>query len=181
MGYLNKNTLRKQHRPDPPIKFLMIGESPPKGENFFYLCKGPIYEHTRSVFKRVFNDEVVTKGDSFLKWFESKGCYLEDLCEQSTNGLKWGSPKRTYMWQDGIPRLSAEIGYLKPKAAFVFVKGIIEYVTVAISACNDDGVARSLMGMMRCGPMPGKGDPVGEKFEKALESCLLELCSKKVL
>jgi hypothetical protein len=184
MDASEKNRLRKEYRPPPPINFLMVGESPPAGKNFFYLCKGPLYEHTRRVFERAFEEEDVTSGKTFLRWFEAKGCYIEDLCEQSTNCFKWGSPQRKNAWTEGKPRLGAEIASLRPRAMFVFVEGISTHVISALKSSVNYGLDGSLIYVIPVyhGPMPeSKGDPSGTEFEKALERCIIELKRRRIL
>jgi hypothetical protein len=182
MNTSDKNALRKRYRPDPPIRLLMIGESPPRGDNFFYLCQGAVYQHTQSVFERVFGEECVSQGEDFLRWFQAKGCYLEDLCEESTNGMQWESLARKDAWQKGIPRLGAKIGNLKPAAAFVFVKGITKYVEQAIAASNDDRLTSSLNNALADGPMPeSRGDPRGLAFERELARWLVEIRTRKII
>src|SRR5258708_17373066 len=148
----------------------MIGESPPRDDNFFYLCRGPLFRHTFAVFKKVFASEAVPEGCCFLRWFRCKGCYVEDLCELPTNGMEWGSPERKNEWTRGVPHLSSQLSTLKPLAIFIFVRGSRPHLRRATLSSGETGLSSSQVHTIADGPMPGcRYDRNGLRFETELE------------
>jgi len=76
---------RKKFKPT-KVKVLFIAESPPPIERrtFFYLAKSGVYNYTKTAFCRVYGDSI-NKDPDFLYYFQSRGCYLEDLSSLPSN------------------------------------------------------------------------------------------------
>jgi hypothetical protein len=81
LGRDEYEVLRAEFRPQ-RIKVLFIGESRPVNGTFFYLGDSRLARYTREAM----GDE---RGSlyTFLKRFQSLGCYLLDLCSEPVNGL----------------------------------------------------------------------------------------------
>ena len=77
---INLQKLREKFKPE-KIKILFIAEFPPKNNTFFYSAKGGFYNYTKQIFIELFEEEI-DRADSFLQFFQNKGCYLYDLCHK---------------------------------------------------------------------------------------------------
>jgi len=67
---------RREYKPD-NIRYLLVAESMPAGGNFFYFERGKLYDYTKMAFLQNFD----WPEKDFLKFFESNGFYLDDLCQ----------------------------------------------------------------------------------------------------
>ncbi len=79
----NLENLRLYHRPS-RIMLLLVGESPPPREGFFYdatATEGALSRNTRKLFEDFFETKYVDRRD-FLNRFQKKGCYLFDLFKE---------------------------------------------------------------------------------------------------
>jgi hypothetical protein len=124
---MDTETLRKSYKPD-QIKLLFIGESPPQSGNFFY-DKGSLTSFTLRAFEKVF-DRVFSDTHSFLFFFRSSGCYLEDICLEPVDKLP---PKeRTLMLKDSIEYFSGRLKEYHPEAIVIVLKGIESHVKTAL-------------------------------------------------
>ena len=74
---INHQALRESFKPD-DIKVLFVAESPPINDTFFYSAKSGLYGYTKQVFYEFFKKEI-DPYNGFLDFFQSKGCYLDDL------------------------------------------------------------------------------------------------------
>jgi len=124
---MDTETLRKSYKPD-QIKLLFIGESPPQSGNFFY-DKGSLTSFTLRAFEKVF-DRVFSDTHSFLIFFRSSGCYLEDICLEPVDKLP---PKeRTMMLKDSIEYFSGRLKEYRPEAIVIVLKRIESHVKTAL-------------------------------------------------
>lgn len=121
--------IRNNFRPD-TIKVLFIGESPPSsGKTFFYKADSLLFEYTHKAFSIVYEGKC-GQGTSFLQFFKSIGCYLEDLCLRPVN--KRDDTIRHQQRIAGIDPLSDRIGSTNPLAFVIVMKGIAEDVGKAM-------------------------------------------------
>lgn len=129
--YTNLEKIRKSYKPI-PVRVLFIGESPPHNGTFFYLDKpnpSILLRYTRDAFEEVYCQKWQEPG-SFLRFFQSQGCYLDDLCDEPINHL----PKelRLIERKGAIQSISKRIKNIKPSSIIIIMKGIEKYVHQAI-------------------------------------------------
>lgn len=77
-------SLREQHKPK-RVRVLLVGESAPAGETFFYSANSTLYYETRAAFERAV--PLREERDGFLESFARLACYLDDLCLEPVNQL----------------------------------------------------------------------------------------------
>lgn len=118
--------LRNRYRPR-KVSVLFVGESPP-ARNFFYMRKGPLYESVRDVFVQAFGG-ASTRDEDFLDFFESKGCWLEDLLKQRGKKMDDSEPEEI---EEGVERLSGLIRQERPEVVIVVIKRIATLVEKAV-------------------------------------------------
>jgi len=109
----NVEQLRESYKPE-KIEVLLVGESPPKNRRkFFYCRKG---SQLGCATKRAFEEALQIKFEGyedFLKFFKSRGFYLEDLfhergknvCEASLDELQKALEELTRFIASHEPRL----------------------------------------------------------------------------
>lgn len=137
--------LRKSYQPD-QIKALFIGESPPASGKFFY-CEGAMTAYTARAFEMVF-DRAFPDTTSFLKFFQVKGCYLDDICLTPVDKLP---PKqRRFMLNDSVAPFALRLAEYNAEIIIVVLKRILPYVERAVSMANVISLVYSL-------PFPGFG------------------------
>jgi hypothetical protein len=76
--------LREQYKPK-RVRVVLVGESAPAGETFFYSANSRLYHETRDAFERA--APARDQGGGFLETFVRLGCYLDDLCLVPVNQL----------------------------------------------------------------------------------------------
>ena len=87
--YIDLEQIRQEYKPE-FIRVLFIGESPPNSGTFFYLddpYRTFLLRYTRDAFEDVYHQKWQEPG-SFLLFFRSRGCYLDDLCHKPINHLE---------------------------------------------------------------------------------------------
>ena len=119
--------IRNLYRPD-KIKILLVGESPPASEKFFYVEGGAMTAFTRQAFKRAYHRSFPRQ--EFLSDFQSLGCFLDDLCHSPVNRLK--GHEREQALQDNIDSLADRIRHAAPEVVIAVFKKIGEYVRQAV-------------------------------------------------
>lgn len=119
--------IRRTYKPE-IVKVLYIGESAPAGGSFFYSAYSILYEAILEAYKEVFPN--CSDGQNFLRFFQRKGCYLEDLCHIPVN--KMPIPQRKEERKKGIIPLSEKLKKLEPVAVIIVMQGIDEEVNQAI-------------------------------------------------
>ncbi len=158
--------IRWKYRPK-RIKILFVGESPPPygRKTFFYQGRAGLFIHTISAFKNVFGNKL-NKFSNFLKYFESKGCYLDDLCPKPSNFYEINKKKGIY-----IKLLSRRIRRMKPESIIIFGKGINDFVYEAIA---QSGILKKNSGNLIFENIPFAGQGHQNDYiimvEKALET-----------
>jgi hypothetical protein len=129
--YIDLEQIRQEYKPE-FIRVLFIGESPPNSGTFFYLddpYRTFLLRYTRDAFEDVYHQKWQEPG-SFLLFFRSRGCYLDDLCHKPINHLEKKS--RLIKRKGAVKSLSERIKDMKPSSIIIVMKGIEKYVTEAI-------------------------------------------------
>ena len=115
------------------IKVLFIGESPPQPKNnkikFFYLANSHLFWITKKAFSMAYNQQWVDNKE-FLRFFQSLGCYFDDLCCDPVNHLN--DEKRIQKREEGIPFLSTRILDARPAAIITLMRQIEDQVGRAV-------------------------------------------------
>ena len=112
------------------VKVLFVGESSPAQGRNFYLANSILYRATQAAFAEAFGSDVTPSGQSFLRYFATKGFWLVDLADRPVNQI---DPKERRQAVDaGIPRLAELIRETRPKHIVVIKKDITAAVAQAI-------------------------------------------------
>ena len=124
--------IRLCYRPD-RIKVLFIGESPPpSGKTFFYAGNSILFDFWKSTFTEVFNKSWPSP-ESFLRWFQEQGCYLDDLLSNPLPSNKIEKAKtRKDLLPKSVSTFASKFRDYSPEAIVVVMKGIDSYVKEAI-------------------------------------------------
>jgi hypothetical protein len=117
-----REELRQTYRPD-DIVVLLVGESPPAGDSFFYEADSHLFEATREAFERALGP--MPEGTAFLERFESMGFWLYDVSGEPVNRLR-GRPRHTAV-SAGVAALGQLIADAEPDFV-VAVKASLEGV-----------------------------------------------------
>ena len=123
---MDTEKIRISYKPE-NIKLLLVGESPPASGEFFYV-KSLMTVYTSRAFEGVFNQSF-TNVAAFLKFFQGKECYLEDLTATPVN--KMSIKNRESTLEQGIIQLSAKLKDYKPEVIVIVLKKIDRYVKKA--------------------------------------------------
>lgn len=126
------------------IKVLFIGESRPVNRKFFYRGDSRLATYTREAM----GDERGSLS-TFLKRFQSLGCFLLDLCSEPVNGLP--PSERRNARKHGVQTLGEKLQHIQPLVIIVVMKGIEESVTQALRLANLETVPRYVL------PFPAQG------------------------
>ena len=124
--------LRLSYRPN-TIDVLFVGESPPpSGRTFFYAGNSILFDFWKSAFTENFSKSW-SSSESFLRWFQEQGCYLDDLlCNPLPKNRKKKGEWRKVLLPDSISPFAKKLRIYKPKAVVVVIKCIDSYVNEAI-------------------------------------------------
>ena len=124
--------LRLSYRPD-TINVLFVGESPPpSGRIFFYVGNSILFDFWKSVFTENFGKSW-SSPESFLRWFQEQGCYLDDMLSNPLPRNKSEREKvRKVLLPDSISPFARKLRNYKPRAVVVVIKSITPYVKQAI-------------------------------------------------
>ena len=158
--------LRRRFRPS-QIAVLLVGESPPKGDTFFYDGNSNLFWHTWKAFTMAI-PSVPNVGD-FLNWFKAMGWYLTDLSPAPINNLS--KTKRRELRVDGEPGLARFITESRPPVVIAVMLAIEENVRRAITQANYTPEAHYL-------PFPAHGHQ-GE-FERGLATIVRDLMKRTI-
>lgn len=115
--------LRLRYRPG-IVKVLFIGESPPNNGTFFYQADSNLFRYTNAAFQEVYSYRIGS-GERFLRFFQSLGCWLDDLC------LAPGKPTREQQ-RLAIPSVAARMKEAQPTAVVCVILGIEKCVRDAL-------------------------------------------------
>lgn len=121
-------SLRKQYKPD-KIKVLLVGESRPHGNTFFYSADSNLYNYMKEAFQ-TFYGEHFHGSNEFFSFLKERGVYLDDLCLEPVNNLS--SAEKNNKRDQYVDSLANRIKEYKPEAIVIVLKGIQKNVQNAI-------------------------------------------------
>ena len=134
-------SLRRSYRPE-QVRLLLVGESPPASGRFFYRANSSLYRATREAFARVYERDWSTDSE-FLEFFQSLGCYLDDLCLEPID--KHDDLDREEKRKLAVPSLAARIKSYDPERIASVMYEIHGHVCRAASLAGmERAVAASL-------------------------------------
>jgi hypothetical protein len=119
--------IRKAYQPK-DIRLLFVGESPPESGKFFYLGS-PMTTYTQRAFETAFS-LVFETADKFLRFFQEKGCYLDDLSLIPVDGMP--RQERERVLKRSVSSLAERIIAYEPEVVAVVLKKIAKYVDEAL-------------------------------------------------
>ena len=126
---INHQELRDSFKPK-KIKLLFVAEAPPENDTFFYSAKSFLYGYTKQVFYEFFKEEMDSSSE-FLKFFQNKGCFLDDLSHQPKIFKEIRSNKEFY-----IKGLKERLELYKPRAVIITPIRIVDFIKTAIDCSN---------------------------------------------
>ena len=130
--FLERERTREQYRPQ-RLTLLFVGESPPARGGFFYFGSGIVFASTQRAFAQAFRRSF-TNPEEFLRFFQSSGCYLDDLSHDAVDDR----PKleRERALNGCIEAFAQRLRGLKPESIVVFLKKIAPAVARAASLAD---------------------------------------------
>lgn len=166
---MNWEALRARYKPN-QVTVLLVGESPPAGETYFFAGNSKLFLATQNAFKR-FLGRSFKNPEAFLRFFSEQGFFLEDLCSLPVNRL--ANSDRRRLRREAIPSLASRLKSTEPSAVVVVMKGIKKQVTSAMAAAELHGVPSFTL------PFPAFGH-TGE-YEAELYSALCSLHERGII
>jgi hypothetical protein len=124
---MDTEKLRRRYLPS-RVHVLFVGESPPAGGTFFYRGNSHLFRNTKEAFEAALQRRWDNATD-FLRFFQSSGFFLEDLCKQPMNRL--GGSERHERCQASVSSLAERIRRHAPEHLVVTPKRIERYVVQA--------------------------------------------------
>lgn len=121
--------LRMKYRPK-TIKLLLVGESRPVKNTFFYQANSHLFQAVVAAFRRTFGNNVPS-GQNFIPYFQKYGGWLYDMADRPVNHLP-DSVRRDEI-DTGIPGLVSLLKENQP----VFVVGVKKNLGKAIQKSAD--------------------------------------------
>jgi hypothetical protein len=155
--------IRAANRPV-KVKILLVGESRPADNTFFYIGDNTLLKHTQKVFRNLGHNTF--SPEEFLTMFRRTGFYLDDLCLTPVNYLD--NSKRIHERRAGVEDLGRRIKEYAPKGVICIMKGIEEQVKKSLKI---SGVVNPEQNF-RCVPFPA--NHYQPDYERELEKVLVE-------
>jgi hypothetical protein len=113
-----REDLRRRYRPA-QVRLLFVGESPPASGRFFYNRDSGLY---RAILQAFQQDDPSISTQTFLKVFQTTGCYLIDLCAEPVDRMDTAARKQACRL--GEPSLVRSLTELKPQVIITVVRSI---------------------------------------------------------
>ncbi|MDQ4077740.1 MAG: hypothetical protein M3220_16020 [Chloroflexota bacterium] len=161
--------LRRAYLPD-TVRVLFIGESPPAGGTFFYAADSNLSRYTQQAFSEAYRREWES-GEEFLRFFQARGCYLDDLCLIPVNRMERAERQRERSL--AVPSLAERMARYRPLAVISVMTATRPHIESAIAQANLAPLPTYFM------PFPTFGNQ--HRYVERLSSTLLELRDKSVL
>jgi hypothetical protein len=121
---MDYESLRRKFKPS-TVSALFVGESRPAGGKFFYAANSNLFSATRDGFAVAYAE--CPDGTAFLEFFQARGCYLDDLCEEPVNkGLSREEREREH--ENGILPLAERLMAYDPNAVVIVMLSIVSPV-----------------------------------------------------
>ena len=124
---MDTESIRQSYRPS-KVRLLLIGESPPANQGFFYVTSA-MTKYTAQAFLKAHGTSFQSD-DEFLSHFKDCGCFLDDLCHDPVDHLP--REQREKCLQESVIGLSQRIKEMNPAVIVIILKKIETYVRVAI-------------------------------------------------
>ena len=124
---MDTESIRQSYRPS-KVRLLLIGESPPANQGFFYVTSA-MTKYTAQAFSKAHGTSFQSDNE-FLCHFKNYGCFLDDLCHTPVDHLP--REQRAKNLQDSVIDLSQRIKEMNPAVVVIILKKIETYVRVAI-------------------------------------------------
>ena len=123
---MDTESIRQSYRPS-KVRLLLIGESPPANQGFFYVTSA-MTKYTAQAFSKA-HGVSFQSDDEFLSYFKDLGCFLDDLCHDPVDHLP--REQREKCLQDNVIGLSQRIKEIDPEVIVIALRKIETYVRVA--------------------------------------------------
>jgi hypothetical protein len=120
--------IRQSYRPN-DIQLLLVGESPPASQKFFYV-KSAMTTYTAQAFEKA-HGVCFVDDQEFLQYFKKCGCYLDDLCHEPVDDLP--TAKREERLKESIDGLAQRIQEMNPPVLVIALKKVERYVREAVN------------------------------------------------
>ena len=171
------NRARRKYRPR-KVRFLLIAESPPSSDGFFYfpktIGKDHLFRETMKALELWPRNEHMRKGldkRSMLRRFQSMGFYLLDTCVSPVDKLSPSERRRAVLSQ--TRRLVVDVIDANPDLILIVKSSIFSPVRIAL---RDAGLRARLL---NAGPVPfpshGNQRIYRSMFRRALSRAHLSL------
>jgi len=152
------NRARRRYRPR-KVKLLMIAESPPSSEGFFYfpttIGKDHLFRETMKALEFWPINQPMRRGvdkRSMLRRFQTMGFYLLDTCLCPVDKMRPGDRRKTVLTQ--TPRLVKDVIKANPSHIFIVKSSIFNPVSQAL---KESGFLPRLLNV-RPVPFPSHGN-----------------------
>jgi hypothetical protein len=146
--------LRQSFRPE-YITTLFVGESAPDSGRFFYSGDSSLFR----AMKKAFGDK-----EGFLKDFQRRGFYLDDLMLTPVNKLQ--NRERFRLRKEAVPQLAKRLVEYRPIAIVIVMRGIQSLVRDAMRTAG-------VMYEPHCVPHPAFGNST--RFHMAMTEIIENL------
>ena len=164
MNSIYENT-RKIYKPI-KVRILLIGESPPEGETFFYNKNSLLFDYTKKAFQSALSRSFLDQ--AFLDYLKDSGVYLDDLCLTPINKVE--KTKRKKAHRENIIPFSEKIKNYNPEILISVIKGIHKSLRKSIELA---GLGKSPYYSL---PFPSFGNQ--QKYVKELVPIIQNLSAK---
>jgi hypothetical protein len=128
--------LRARYRPQ-EIRLLLIGESPPANETFFYRGDSRLHRYTEQAFRAAQNRSF-QDSEAFLTAFCAAGCFLEDLSHVPLDGQPDGARRKARIDSEAI--LARRLRGVRPRAIVCVMKAIERNVRRSVAYAGLEAV-----------------------------------------
>jgi hypothetical protein len=154
--------LRAEYRPA-SVRVLLLGESPPPGNGFFYLARSTIFTCTRRVL--VEQSGFPHEADAFLDAFAAAGFFLDDFSPQ--RGDQPASRPADAVVRASVARIAATIGSERP----LVVVGVLQRIERLLGEAVEQSQRPDTPWI--CLPFPNwRSDSTRKAYEAALRRVL---------
>lgn len=166
--------LRQSYRPA-EVRVLLVGESPPAGDTFFYDGNSNLAKYTKDAFCNAYSKSSM-KMPFFLDAFKAAWCYLDDLCLEPVNHLKPGDPRRIAARNNGIDSLANRLDSMSSQLRAI-IPVMVAIRPHVIAATQAAGLSRLLKPALPF-PIPNRHDA---RYVAELSRLIAELREASIL
>jgi hypothetical protein len=156
--------LRARYRPQ-EIRLLLIGESPPANETFFYRGDSRLHRYTEQAFRAAQNRSF-QDSEAFLTAFCAAGCFLEDLSHVPLGVRPEGERRKARIDSEAL--LAHRLSGVRPYAIVCAMRAIESNVRRSVAAAGLDAVPFHAV------PFPAQGHQ--KKFVEEIAPIIRTYC-----